>query len=568
MTERSRKLQRQFSKVLKEECVEEKLAALAAKLKQIDAVGFASEVDMLQRFPDFFSSVERSYEDGEALAKLAYTNLEISSNELNEVNAKLEGLNATIATMLDALGQGLFSFGADGICSPVFSKACETLLETVPAGQSVVDVLSKDPDVREVIAALPRLLFKGEGNSAVSVDDILDLFPKSFVHSQGLSVTLQYRPILNAGGALHSVLVIATNHTEEVSAMRLGDEREQKVLMVLRIASNRNVFTQFYLAATAYFLSLEEKLSHNISIEQVRRDLHTLKGNGSIFHLQNFVHALHELETAISEGTTLEQVKQVLLPAISPVLDLLLEVKFEARTVLGDDFDQQGAMRTIPLEQLKTFAAELRNLNNSEDLTARFISSFMGEPIHKQLASFDLNLQELADRYGKNINPSELTGESFLVYTENYESLFSSFVHIARNIIAHAIEDDETRASNGKPPALTVVIDTHRFQKDGKNWFRVSFTDDGGGIDVARLRDKLKAVRDASAVDAASDSEIMQCIFEDNLSTRDAVDELSGRGAGMGAIREKANELGGTAYAESEPNIFTRIVIEVPFIWI
>ncbi len=562
MTERSRKLLRQFSKILKAEDAENRLATLSTLLAKSDAAAFTADIEMLGHFPEFFTSVEKSYEEYESQAKLAYHNLEKSSTELNDSNRLLEDLNTTFVAMLDTLGQGLFVFGQDGMCSNTFSKACLSLIECSPAGKSIAEVLASKTHSQHTIQSLLPVLFSGS-ESLVSIDDIFELFPNRFTHSQGLAVTLEYRPIKNFNGGLQSVLVIATNHTEEVSALAQAHEREQKALTILRIASNRNVFTNFFITANNYFTALEDNLSEHTTIEQVRRDIHTLKGNASIFHLQSFVDALHALETALDEAATIQQAREILLPASFDIQNHLFEIKMEARNVLGDDFDQQGAVRSIPLDQLKTFAMSLGQLDNAQELRAAFISSFMGEMIQKQMSPLAMGLQGLADRYGKTINPCEFIGENFPILSEHYQPLFDTFTHIIRNIVAHAIEDDETRANNGKPEALSVIVDTHKFKIEEQEWFRVSFTDDGRGIDVEALRKKLPT----SVAETASESEVMQYIFVDNMSTKEHADELSGRGAGMSAIRQEARRLGGKAYVESAQGIFTRIVVEVPLVW-
>jgi hypothetical protein len=246
----------------------------------------------------------------------------------------------------------------------------------------------------------------------------------------------------------------------------------------------------------------------------------------------------------------------------------LLTVKKEAVKILGDNFDRQGSMRIIPVDLLRSFAVELKASGTNDPIAERFVSILMGEPIRKQLTLFEINLQEQADRYGRHIAPSVFTGENFTILTENYEAMFSNFIHIARNILAHAIDSPEARAKWHKPEKLAVTIDTSQFERAGNKWFRISFTDDGLGIDTVRLRAKIKTQQDPKFVDTLTDDQIMQMISNDNLSTCDKVDELAGRGVGMGSIKREVERLGGTVHVESELNRFTRITVEVPLIWL
>ena len=225
--------------------------------------------------------------------------------------------------------------------------------------------------------------------------------------------------------------------------------------------------------------------------------------------------------------------------------EILGHVYKEAAKIFGDDFDRYGSTRTIPLDLLRSFLTELKYSVKNYVLTERFVSLLMGEPIRKQLIAFDIGLQELAERYTRKISPCVFTGENFSILTENYDPLFSALVHVLRNIVAHAIDDEVSRKMWGKPPALTVTIDTQRFEEAGKPWMRLTFTDDGCGLDVVRLRGRLALTRGAASAFDASDDEIRQAIFEDYVSTRDSADELAGRGVGMSSIKVEVQKLGG-----------------------
>lgn len=481
---------------------------------------------------------------------------------MSKIAAPLDAANLLVA-LQSGLKQGFFALGADGVCSSYFSQACLPFLAASPEGKPFAEVIRADESTAANITALLDLLF-AENSQIICMDDLLGFMPAEFLNAQGAKIELSYSPIKNKAGVLQALLVlVGQGMNRAANPQQAGDEEQhQKMMMILRIASNRNVFTQFYINAYTYFSALTENLQ-NASLVQVQRDLHTLKGNAAIFHLQKLVNALHDVETAISAAATVEDARAIMMPRAYDFQDILLEIKAEARNILGDAFEEQGVIRSIPLDQLKKFAYLLAQEKDPAQVRAHFISSFMGEPIQKQLAPYAIGFQELADRTGEQVKPCEFIGENFPVLSEAYQPLFDSFVHIVRNIIAHAIEDDDVRAACGKPVELTVIFDTHRFHKDGREWIRISVTDDGAGINVAVLKKKLNIGDDSGL----SDRDIMQYIFGDNVSTTDQVDLLSGRGAGLDAVRDNAIRLGGTAYVESEPQIFTRIVVEVPMIW-
>lgn len=76
---------------------------------------------------------------------------------------------------------------------------------------------------------------------------------------------------------------------------------------------------------------------------------------------------------------------------------------------------------------------------------------------------------------------------------------------------------------------------------------------------VAKLVDKARAL----GVEAAEhDAESL--LFLDGLSTAAEVSDLSGRGIGLGALREAAKSLGGVVNVASEPANGTCIRFEFP----
>src|SRR4029079_16769016 len=65
------------------------------------------------------------------------------------------------------------------------------------------------------------------------------------------------------------------------------------------------------------------------------------------------------------------------------------------------------------------------------------------------------------------------------------ENLFEPLVHVLRNAIDHGIESTATRAERQKPATATIRLQARR---EGER-IVVEVTDDGGGIDVSRIRE-------------------------------------------------------------------------------
>ena len=496
----------------------------------------------------------------------AYYDMQRSSAALNVANASLASLNASMKTMLNALDQGLFSFGPDGVCSDVASEACVDLLGARPCGKSMIDVLRISDDDKECVQGILRMAF-ADKKPSLGIPGLLELLPTEFIRDEKTKIALTYHAIYDENGKVRSILVVATDHTAEEEALKLMRDHEVEALRILRLSSNQNLFIQFYRSVTDFFMSAEKPLHYEIPLDRLRRDIHTFKGNASIFHLQDIQDVLHDIENALEPISEDEKAWGVVRVAIPKLQAVLTKVHQQAGDIFGMDFDRRGVMRVLPLTTLSAVAERLKAQSVDAGAYKLYVETLMGEPVRKRLASIDMGLQELADRYGKRVSPCYYTGDNFPLLTEKYEDLFASLAHIARNIISHAIDEPDVRAKQNKVPELTVIIDTQKYKIGSQEWFRLSVEDDGCGIDVAHLREKIAGSRTADVVGRMTDMQVMMCIFEDTISTKEDVDELAGRGVGLSAVKYEAEKLGGRVRVESERGVYTRIIVEAPVIW-
>jgi two-component system chemotaxis sensor kinase CheA len=95
----------------------------------------------------------------------------------------------------------------------------------------------------------------------------------------------------------------------------------------------------------------------------------------------------------------------------------------------------------------------------------------------------------------------------------------------------------------------------------------VEVQDDGGGLDLARIRDVALArgvvTRDQLA--AMADQAIAGLVFAPGFSTARTVTDVSGRGVGMDAVRRAVESLGGRVTLDSRAGEGTRVRFVLPF---
>ena len=140
------------------------------------------------------------------------------------------------------------------------------------------------------------------------------------------------------------------------------------------------------------------------------------------------------------------------------------------------------------------------------------------------------------------------------------ERMSAPFEHLLRNAIAHGVESREARTAAGKNETGELLV---QVAQEG-NEVVIEFSDDGGGLDLERIKAKAVSSGLLSEDDMATDAQIADLIFEPGFSTADTLTELSGRGVGMDVVQSEAQALGGRVDLYSEPGKGTRFTIRLP----
>jgi two-component system chemotaxis sensor kinase CheA len=180
-------------------------------------------------------------------------------------------------------------------------------------------------------------------------------------------------------------------------------------------------------------------------------------------------------------------------------------------------------------------------------------------PISVIFSKFPRLVRDLSRKLGKSIE-LVLAGEETEIDRGLLEALSEPLTHLLRNAIDHGIEFPEERVRQGKPARGRVAVSA---RQQGGNVV-VEITDDGPGIDAARVREK--AVRDGIPGAAAmDDTAVLDLVFRPGFSTRDVVTDVSGRGVGMDVVATRVREeLKGSVVLATEKGRGTRVTLLLP----
>jgi two-component system chemotaxis sensor kinase CheA len=138
------------------------------------------------------------------------------------------------------------------------------------------------------------------------------------------------------------------------------------------------------------------------------------------------------------------------------------------------------------------------------------------------------------------------------------QQLADPLMHLVRNALDHGVESPEERAVLGKPKEATIRL--HAMQLGSE--VIITITDDGRGIDVARVREA--AARQDPVATELSDQDALLLIFRSGLSTATFVSDVSGRGVGLDVVHNSVEAARGRIEVRSEPGSGTEFRIVVP----
>jgi two-component system chemotaxis sensor kinase CheA len=201
---------------------------------------------------------------------------------------------------------------------------------------------------------------------------------------------------------------------------------------------------------------------------------------------------------------------------------------------------------------LETLSQHLRELQEG-------VMAIRTQPVKSVFSRMPRLVRELAAQLGKEARLF-ITGEGTEIDKTVIEQLADPLTHLLRNAIDHGIERPEVRVANGKPAQGSIHLAAEH--RSGRIVIEVS--DDGKGIDRARVLERARARGLVDADAQPSDEEIDNLIFLPGFSTAEVVSNVSGRGVGMDVVRRNIQALGGRIVVQSRHGAGSRFLLSLP----
>lgn len=205
---------------------------------------------------------------------------------------------------------------------------------------------------------------------------------------------------------------------------------------------------------------------------------------------------------------------------------------------------------------LKTIAEELERLSSGLRDTTMGIRMV---PIGSLFSRFRRLVHDLSRDLDKEIE-FITTGEDTELDKTMIERLADPLVHLIRNSVDHGLETAEQRIKAGKPIKGTVRLSAVYAGAE----VAISVTDDGAGLNAARIRAKAEEQGLLTPESRIADHDLFQMIFAPGFSTAKEVTSLSGRGVGMDVVKRTIDGLRGKIELSTKPGQGTTATLRLP----
>ena len=368
-------------------------------------------------------------------------------------------------------------------------------------------------------------------------------------------------------------------------------------------------------------LALEAGRAETDAVDSLFRDIHTIKGASGMIGLSEvcaLAHAMEEVLSSARDGgdVSADLVAPLLLAADElrhhvdgegePVADLVAELtrhgRAPAATIapapapvvaipgdLGDpviaprketaeprDAGERRSIR-VPAEKIDTLldlvgetvlhrrrlehalggeraVRARRPVSDELDLGERLLDGLKDAaiglrtlPLSSIMAPLPRAVRDLASATGKE---AELVvdGAGTELDRAILEGLPEILIHLLRNAIGHGIEAPDERLRLGKPEGGRLEV---RAEQRG-GLVEITVADDGRGVSEEAL---AEGRRTGSLADVLASA---------GFSTASEVDDISGRGVGLDAVKDKVVSFGGDLEVRSTPGRGTQVVLRLP----
>jgi PAS domain S-box-containing protein len=479
--------------------------------------------------------------------KISERLIELTNEQLN---LKIDKIN----NVFDNVGEGILTFNKDLKVQNEYSLECEKIFNQKIENKSFAELIFPNNHSNEqFLSALLIRIFESNPSMRALY---FPLLPDEVI-IQDKVVNIHYK--LTTDEADDPIIMVILSDITEKNQLESKMDQERKTLkMVVKTLLNREDFIEL-LDEFNTFVHKDYALLKS-DHECLLRKIHTLKGNFSQFYMLHLIDHLDKIEDALhnKNSTVLGDID---LEALKSWLTKDMEI---LENYVGKGYFKEGERFTIDNSQLLEIETKIHLLLDAQDaaLILPLIKNLRHKTFHELLVHYPDYTVKLGERWHKNIQAFEITGDLIYVDAKAYHDVTKSLIHIFRNCVSHGIETEDERLESGKGLNGKIRCDIKAMPSS----IQICISDDGRGINVQALERKAlsEGLISQEELNAMSQDDKLQLIFKQRLSTQESATTLSGRGVGLSAVDEAVKQHGGSIQVTSVLNKGTTFMINLP----
>jgi chemotaxis protein histidine kinase CheA/ActR/RegA family two-component response regulator len=226
-------------------------------------------------------------------------------------------------------------------------------------------------------------------------------------------------------------------------------------------------------------------------------------------------------------------------------------------------FAEIGSDSRVLDEQLRQNVLELASVAAEMERTQSSVRDLTLQTRMVPVNSISARLQRAvrqASRLTQKAVQLHVDGGDTLVDNETLGRLVDPLMHLLRNAVDHGVESSSVRMTSGKSEIGQIYVS---FIRDGGS-LTIRCQDDGQGLNTSRIFSKATERGLIQPGASLSESEISDLILLPGFSTRDAANQLSGRGIGLDVVAQLVRDLKGSIEIQHAPGAGTSFLLTLP----
>jgi len=261
--------------------------------------------------------------------------------------------------------------------------------------------------------------------------------------------------------------------------------------------------------------------------------------------------AVNNAESQDGNGKSGHQSIRVNVDMLEHLMTMVSELVLTRNQLLEIVRRHEDSEFKVPLQRLSNVTAELQE----------GVMKTRMQPIGNAWQKLPRIVRDLSSELGKKIN-LEMQGAETELDRQVLDLIKDPLTHMVRNSADHGLESPAERRAAGKPEQGLIRLAA--YHEGGHIIIQIS--DDGRGLDSARIKAKAIARGMVSRADAEklSEAQVHKFIFTPGFSTAREVTSVSGRGVGMDVVRANIDEIGGAIDVKSVAGVGLSFTIKIP----